>query len=599
MVVERSEHQESTRVRFAAICLLLILALSLPLEPSMAHGPSKGNPRSSASEAESLRRFFADDWRYWMEQYPEFATNFGYSRQNRRWTDYSPAAIERRNHHLYQSLQALDRIDRVNLPAPERLNFDLYRKLLTTAIGGLRFHNEPFPFAAAFIHSLDLPLNQREGVLQDVENAIAQMPAEHLSDYEDIVARLDSVPALVDQTIALLQQAIERGVVPPRITISGVPKQLEDQLFADAMASPLLSAFRHISNQVPAAKQEPLRKAASASYLEKVVPSFRKLHDFLISTYLPRCRLTIAVSASPGGTERYAYDVSWHTTTPLTPQEIHEMGLQEVHRIHGEMEKEIAALGFKGTFAEFTYFLRTDPQFFFTDPQGPVVAYRDIAMRAEPQLTSMFGKLPRLRYGVEPVPDSLAPSRITAYYEPGVPGSRPAYFMVNTYSLKDRPKWQMEAVALHEAVPGHHLQTALAQELDDVPEFRKNLAFTAYTEGWGLYAEHLGAEMGFYTDGYQRFGHLNLEMWRAARLVVDTGIHSMGWTRDQAIEYCRDHTGLTDGEIEIEVDRYIAWPGQGLAYKIGELKIKQLRTDAERELGTAFSRQRFHDAVLD
>ncbi len=287
------------------------------------------------------------------------------------------------------------------------------------------------------------------------------------------------------------------------------------------------------------------------------------------------------------------------TTTDLTPQQIHDIGLREVARIRAEMEALIPTTGFQGSFDEFVRFLRTDPRFFFDKPEDLVSAYRDIAKRADPELTRLFGRLPRLPYGVIAVPAYAEKSTTTAYYEGGAPAAgRPGYYFVNTYDLKARPKWEMEALTLHEAVPGHHLQTALAQEMEGVPEWRRHDDHTAFTEGWGLYAESLGGEMGFYQDPYSKFGQLTYEMWRAVRLVVDTGMHSLGWSRDRAIEYFKANAPKTEHDIVVEIDRYIVWPGQALAYKIGELKIKELRALAEKELGAKFDVRAFHDEVL-
>jgi uncharacterized protein (DUF885 family) len=323
------------------------------------------------------------------------------------------------------------------------------------------------------------------------------------------------------------------------------------------------------------------------------------LHDYIASTYLPACRDTIAATALPNGAAAYAFHVRWQTTTDLTPQQIHEIGLSEVKRIRGEMDRVIASTGFKGSFHDFTEFLRTDARFYYDKAEDLVNGYRIIDKKIDPELAHEIGKLPRLTYGVCPIPDFKAPSQTTAYYQPGSPAvGRPGCFFVNTYNLHARPKWEMEALSLHESVPGHHLQLSLAQEMQDVPEFRKHVGYSAFVEGWALYGESLGEELGQYKDPYSKFGQLTYEMWRAVRLVVDTGMHSMGWTREQAIQFFKDNTGKTDQDITVEVDRYIVWPGQALAYKLGQMKIRELRTEAEKKLGTKFDVRKFHDAVL-
>jgi len=590
------------RARVSRTILLCLLTLLVPGAALGQPAPRAERDRSSArsaSEVQRLRQFLSEEWKRWMTEYPEVATEVGYPGQNRRWTGFSPAAIEQRNQHPRNSLKTLLTIDRLKLPPAEQLNYDLYRKLLESAVEGEKYHFDPLPFGLDTPRNLWMPVNQREGVQLDIERVINLMPTERVGDYEDIVARLEGVPVLVDQTIALMQQGLRNGWTPPKITLRDVPKQVEDQIVTNTMASPLLRAFRNFPASIPeAAERDRLIRQAVTAYRGKVAPAFRKLHDFLKETYMPACRETIAATALPDGAAAYAYLVRWHTTTSLTPQQIHEIGLAEVKRIRAEMDQVIAETGFQGTFPEFSAFLRKDSRFYFDDAASLVSAYRDIAKRADPALARLFGKLPRLPYGVIPIPAFKAPTETTAYYEAGSPAAgRPGWYYVNTYDLKSRPKWEMEALSMHEAVPGHHLQIALAQELEDVPEFRKHIGYTAFVEGWGLYSESLGGEMGFYTDPYSKFGQLTYEMWRAIRLVVDTGMHTMGWSREQAIRFFLENASKTEHDIVVEVDRYIVWPGQALAYKIGELKLKELRAYATRELSERFQIRAFHDAL--
>jgi len=379
-----------------------------------------------------------------------------------------------------------------------------------------------------------------------------------------------------------------------------VPKQIVDLIPPDAMKSPLLQPFQKFPPAIGEADRAKLVAQAKEIYTKSDVPAFNRLHDYLVSNYIPSCRESIAVSDLPNGAAAYAYQVRYHTTTSLTPAQIHGIGLAEVKRIRAEMDKIIQSIGFKGSFREFTDFLRKDPRFFYEKPEDLINGYRIITKKIDPELAHEFGKLPRLPYGVTPIPDFDAPSQTTAYYQGGSESAgRPGQYFVNTYNLKARPKWEMEALSLHESVPGHHLQLALAQELEDVPEFRKYFDSTAFVEGWGLYAESLGEEMGMYQDPYSKFGQLTYEMWRAVRLVVDTGMHAKGWTRQQAIDFFRENTSKTDQDITVEVDRYIVWPGQALAYKIGQMKIRELRARAEKELGSRFDVRAFHDAVLE
>ena len=553
----------------------------------------------SRRPADALRAQLDEDWKYWMTQYPELATSVGYPGQNDRWTDYSQAAVDARAAYLKKSLERLGTVDRGVLDAGDQLNLDLYRRLIENAIRGLDFHNDALPIAGEVPHNLFMPLNQMEGVQQDVPRTIASMPTGTREDYEHLVARLQRVGALVDETIALMEQGLSAGMTPPQVTLRDVPGQIKALIAADPEKSPMLASLSTWPASVSEKDRADLTKRAVTAYQDSVIPAFKKLDQFVESRYLPACRAATGASALPNGAAMYAYNVKWHTTTDKSPEEIHALGLQEVARIRKDMDDVIAASGFKGSFADFAKFLRTSPQFYFKDSQSLVTAYRDIAKRADPELSHLFGHLPQTPYGVKEVPAAVAPSQTTAYYEQGAfTAGRPAYMFANTYKVEARPTWEMETLTLHEAVPGHHIQVALAQELEGLPEYRKVASFTAFVEGWALYAESLGDEMGFYRDPYSRFGRLTYDMWRAVRLVIDTGLHAMNWTRDQAIEYFRANAAKTDQDITVEVDRYIVWPGQALGYKIGQLKILELRNDAERRLGPRFDVRQFHDVVL-
>ena len=540
-----------------------------------------------------------EEWKFWMEQYPEAATQVGYPGQDARWTDYSQAAIDGREAYLKKSLERLRGINRDHLEPHDQLNYDLYRDLLQTAVDGLRFHNDAMPLRFVTASNLMMPIDQMGGVQQGIPRLISLMPAANRQDYENIIARLQGVQALIDQTIAMLERGVAAGLTPPAIVMRNVPGQAAGQVVADPLQSPLLEAFRRFPSTIPENERAELTKRATDAYVQVVRPAFEKLRDFLGTRYLPACRQTTAAVALPDGPSLYAYNVRWHTTTSLSPEQIHEIGLAEVKRLRAEMDKVIAAAGFSGSYEDFIRFLRTDPQFYFTDANALVAAYRDIAKRADPELAPLFGRLPQSPYGVKVVPEAAAPSQTTAYYEPGAFNvGRPGYMYANTYKLEMRPKWEMEALTLHEAVPGHHLQISLAQELRGLPEFRKNSSYTAYVEGWALYAESLGEDMGFYQDPYSKFGQLTYEMWRAVRLVVDTGLHSMNWTRQQAIDFFTANAAKTEQDIIVEVDRYIAWPGQALGYKIGQMKIRELRGASARQMGNRFDLRGFHDTVL-
>lgn len=575
---------------------LVLLALVSAPPPAAAQRPAEDYHREYAAliaqrgrvpDARRLHRLFEVNWRYRMREFPEFATYVGYPGQNARWTDRSPEAIARRKRELEEPLRVLRSIDRARLGPADRLNYDLFRRGLELAREGARFKDEY------------LPINQLGGAQQDLAQVLAIAPNRSVADYEDMLARLRAVPAVVDQEIALMRRGVEEGITPPRVVLRDVPDQVRNQIVDDPLASPLLRPFGRFPAAVAEADRDRLRGEAARIYAEAVRPAFERLLRYLTDEYIPRARESVGMGALPDGAAWYAYRVRRYTTTDLDPERIHQLGLAEVKRIRGAMDSLIASTGFKGSFADFTRFLRTDPRFFFTDSAALIQATRDLAKRIDPELIKLFGKLPRLPYGVTPVPAYAAKSQTTAYYEPGsLKAGRPGTYFVNWYDLESRPKWEMEALTLHEAVPGHHLQLALADELEGVPDFRKYADYTAFVEGWGLYAESLGPELGLYTDPYAKFGQLTYEMWRAIRLVLDTGIHAKGWTRDQAIAFFRENSAKTDHDIEVEVDRYIVWPGQALAYKLGELEFKELRAYATTELGSRFDLRAFHDRVL-
>src|SRR5580698_1135909 len=585
-------------MRMFVLSVIAFGSLFLPLFAVTANSDSISDAQSD--EVRKFRAYLDADWKHWMEEYPEVATSVGYPGQDARWPDDSPAGIQRRDKHLAESIAQLKAIRRDALPASEQLNFDLYSQLLEASHEGLKYGDDPFPFRFVVPHSLWMPINQMEGVQQGAADALENTPHHNAAEYEIILQRMKSLPAYVDQQTDLMKEGQKRGYTPPKITLRDLPKQIADLIPADPMASALLQPFNEFPTSISESDRTRLTDQAKQIYTSSVAPAFQRLHDYVANTYLPACRDNIAASSLPEGSAAYTFHVRWQTTTNLTPQQIHEIGLSEVKRIRGEMDKIISSVNFKGSFREFTKFLRTDPQFYYDKADDLVNGYRVIAKKIDPELAHEFGKLPRLPYGVCAIPDFKAPSQTTAYYQPGSPAvGRPGCYFVNTYNLNARPKWEMEALSLHESVPGHHLQLSLAQEMDNVPEFRKHVGYSAFVEGWALYGESLGEELGMLKDPYSKFGQLTYEMWRAVRLVVDTGMHSMGWSREQAIQFFKDNTGKTDQDITVEVDRYIVWPGQALAYKLGQLKIRELRTEAEKKHAAAFNVRKFHDAVLE
>ncbi len=578
-------------MRSIALGLALVLASrATAQQPAVHDWPARYNAlvaqKGQAADSMRLHNLFDLDWEYGNIEYPEGATAVGYPGQNGRWTDQSLDAIARRKKELQLPLAVINSIDRGALSAADQLNYDLFKKNTVDAIEGTRFPGEY------------LAIGPRGGP-QGLSETLAENPNSTVADYEDILARLHGVPVVLEQTTVLLQKGLAAGVIWPKITLRDVPGQVQALLTADPMKSPLLGPFTRFPTNIGAADRERLTAAAVAAYNTEVKPAYQTLHDYLEKTYVPGARESIAMSALPDGEAWYAYNVRIQTTTTRTPKQIHETGLAEVKRIRAQMDSVIAAVGFKGSFADFVKFLRTDPRFYFTDSASLVRAYRELVKRVDPELPKLFGKLPRLTYGVATIPSYIAKSATMAYYQPGSPdAARAGYYYVNTYDLSARAKWEMEALSLHESVPGHHLQIALSQELEGVPKFRRYGGYTAFVEGWALYGESLGPQLGMYTDPYSKFGQLTYEMWRAVRLVIDTGMHEFGWTRQQAITYFTENSAKTEHDIVVEVDRYITDPGQALAYKTGELKIKELRAYAQSELGAKFDIREFHDQVL-
>jgi uncharacterized protein (DUF885 family) len=543
---------------------------------------------TSSSPAKKLNELFDEDWEWTLQNYPEYATFLGDNRFNDRLIDFTRPAIEARHAHQRQMLERVEKIDRSQLIGQDTISYDLFLLDKQIAVEAQRWPTEL------------MPLSQIEGPHIGFAQLAGSSPFRNVGDYENYLARLGAYSTQLDQVIELMKRGMETRWLYPAVPLRSVPSQIEGQIVEDPTASPLYKPFQSFPAEISEAEGQRLSEGGRRQIKESVIPALRKLNTFVKDRYLPACRSEIAVSALPDGEAYYAHSVRRLTTTNLTPREIHEIGKKEVARIRGEMEAVVRKVQFKGSFNDFISFLRNDKQFYFSKGEDLVVAYRDISKRADAALPELFAELPRNPYGVREIPSYEAPAQTTAYYQPGAAdGSRAGYFWVNTYRLDTRPKYEMEALSLHEAVPGHHLQISRAQELGGLPEFRRNGGYTAYVEGWGLYAESLGNQMGFYRDPYSKFGQLTYEMWRACRLVVDTGIHSFGWTRQQAIDFMKENTAKTENDIVVEVDRYIIWPGQALAYKLGELKIKELKTKAKRELAEKFDVRKFHNALLD
>ncbi len=541
---------------------------------------------AASAEDKRLNNLFDRIWEFQMLSDPTFATYVGYPGQNANWRDVSLEAVSKSDKQLRSFLEEIRAIDSSKLSETSAFDQMLVEKHLADQVAGIQFPEEL------------ILIYQLGGVQQDVAGTLEMMPKAKAQDFEDRIARLSKVAGLVDDTIAVLRVGLDKGVTPPAVTLRDVPQQIRNVMTENPADSPLLASFTGFPETISAAQQADLIARAKKIISGEINPAFERLLQFMEQEYIPGSASSIAMKDLPRGEAWYRHRVRHYTTLDKDPRDIHELGLSEVKRIRAEMDRVIAESGFKGSFAEFTEFLRTDPQFFTKTPEELLMRYRDIAKRADPELARLFGKLPRLPYGVIPIPDYAAKSQTTAYYWGGSSkDGRPGYFYANTYALETRPTWEMEALTLHEAMPGHHLQISLAQELPEAHPLLRNLFYTGFVEGWGLYSESLGEEMGFYQDPYSKFGQLTYEMWRAVRLVVDTGMHLFDWDRQKAIDFFAANTAKTLHDIEVEIDRYIAWPGQALAYKLGELTIKNLRAKAAARLGDEFDIREFHDQV--
>ncbi len=557
--------------------LALLMLISAPvLAPSPA----------AADASADLQALFEREWQRDLSDNPLLATYRGDTRYDARWPDISPAAQDARNAADAKVLDDLAKIPRAELSAAQQLDYDLFR-----------YEYEDRKAAAAF-HPEYYEIRARDGP-QALNEVSELMPFETVANYETWLKRLAAMPAYLDQYGEQLKRAAAAKHTQPRVIMDRVLPQLLVQAPDDPDKNPFYGAFTRYPDSIPAAERARLTAAARKVIAEAVIPAYRRFTAVFQETYLPACRETVGIWDTPDGRAFYANRARYHTTTALTPEQIHEIGLAEVARNRREMQKVMDEVGFKGDLVDFFEHLRTDPQFYYQTPDELFRAYAFITKVIDPELPKHFGKLYRTPFGLRAIPENSAPTTTTAYYQgPSIDGTRPGYYYVNLYRPEVRPKYEMEVLTAHEAAPGHHLQIALAQEQMDLAKFRRFGGHTAYVEGWALYSERLGYELGLYKDPYSRFGQLTYDQWRAVRLVVDTGIHRMGWTRQQAIDYFMANAAKTETDIVNEIDRYIAWPGQALGYKIGQLKILELRQRAGQALGERFDIRDFHDTIL-
>jgi len=524
-----------------------------------------------------------------MREHPVEASLDGFHQYDDRWPDLSLAAIAREHHENEGTLADLAKIDRGALSQADKINYDLFKYRYERRVNA-------YPF-----HGYLLALNQLDGI-QLSSSLTRTLRFQSQADYESFVKRLETFGASMDQTIGLLREGLREKITQPRVVMRRIPHQIAAQIVSSAAESRYYDPFRKMPDTIPAAEQASLRRRAAEAIMADVVPAFRRMRKFFRDEYLPHCRTSTGASDLPNGRAYYALLVRQATTTEMTPKQVHELGLEKVKQVSAEMEKVFHEIGFKGSYQDFLNTLRTDPRFYYRDPKDLLEAYQAAAKRVDPHLVDFISTrlLPRVPYGVRPIPAALAPDTYPAYsVPPAGDGSVAGYVEVNLYKPASRPKYEIQVLMCHEGRPGHQLQIPIAMELEGIPQFRRFDYYSAYGEGWALYSETLCDEMGLYDDPYSRFGYLDYQMWRAVRLVVDTGLHEYGWSRARAISYFESHTALSEQNIETEVDRYIAWPGQALAYMVGELRIQDLRHKAEQALGPDFNLREFHDVVLE
>ena len=553
--------------------------LLLLVIPAISHAAENG-------PAQALHQLFDQDWEYQMAHDPVSASELGDRRWNDQWENLSLSSLHEQFQHAREMLARLHAIDRAQLSAQDQISYDVFE-----------YNNNDYVEGEQ--HKWYLVRTDTFDGIQTIEGVVNSLRFETVKDYDDWLGRMRNFPVYMDQNIALMREGIKDRILLPKVIGEKVLTQLNGMDWQDPTKHGFYKPFLKIPPAFPESDKRRLTAAARQEIKTDVLPAFQRFRDFMQNEYVPASFEQVGAWQVLNGDATYAYLARSRTTTNLTPQQIHEIGLQEVKRIGAEMDKVREQSGFKGTSQEFFHFLRTDPRFYARTSAELLEYTRARAKEIDPLLVKLFRTFPRLPYGVEPVPSEIAPGMPAAYADAAAPdGSRPGYFYINTYKPETRPEYEITSLILHEAVPGHTFQGGIAIELKDIPKFRRYGGYSAYQEGWALYCESLGDELGLYGDPYVRFGRLSNEMWRAVRLVVDTGMHYKHWTRQQAIDYFLAHVATTEYNATSEVDRYISWPGQALAYKIGELKIEQLRQRAEKELGPQFDIRAFHDALL-
>jgi uncharacterized protein (DUF885 family) len=554
---------------------------------ALAFGSSAMASATESEAGKQLSKLLDDHWEWTVKENPLFATSTGDHRFNDKLPQVSPADSKRRHEKDREFFARWEALERDGLSDAERVNYDIIGRQLREDIAEYGFESHL------------IPITHRSGFHVEFPELRRETPLETTKDYENYIARLRALDDYAKGHIELMRAGIAAEQTLPEVVLRKWEPSVEAHIADDPERSLLYEPLAKFPPSVPESEHQRLRESAREAIRDGVLAGYRRFRDFMRDEYVPAARGSISASALPEGRDFYRHRVRKFTTLDLTPDEVHQMGLEEVKRIRAEMDEVVRRAKFEGDFEEFVEYLQEEPKFYAETPEQLMKECSLILKKIDGELPRLFGHLPRMPYGLRPVPDYIAPRTTSAYYQrPTGDGTRAGFFYLNTYNLKARPLFALPALALHEAVPGHHLQLAIQQELADLPMFRRFSDVTAFIEGWALYSERLGLESGFYEDPYSDFGRLSMEMWRACRLVVDTGIHWKDWSREKAIAFLDENSAQPLHNIEAEVDRYIAWPGQALAYKVGELKIRQLRQSAEETLGDAFDLRAFHDVVL-
>ncbi|MFB2639475.1 DUF885 family protein [Shewanella bicestrii] len=567
------------------ICALSACSTVLPPIESTKQTTVAVAQSTAKTMAPALQAIVDQSWQLQLSASPEMAYGMGDKSAAGKLQDLSPEALTKLNQGQIAILAQLKALDRSKLSKEDKINAQILEDQIQNEVDLYKYKDYYLPITA-------------ESGFHAYISSIAQGRFNTLEDYQNYLGKLKALPTYFAQQTHWLKQGLKEGITPPKATLKGFENSISAYILPVEKSS-YFKPFTQYPSHFTEAQKAQLTQEGRASVEQNVLPTYKAFYDFMTQEYMPNTRKNIAANSLPDGDAFYENRVRYYTTLNMTSAEVHELGLKEVKRIRQEMEQVIKSVGFKGSFADFLHFLRTDPQFYTTSADQLLKEAAFIAKKADAMLPKYFGKLPRKPYGIAPVPAEIAPKYTSGRYSGSNRDDEPGYYWVNTYALDKRPLYELEALTLHEAVPGHHLQISLNSELSSLPDFRRYSYISAFGEGWGLYSEYLGLEAGFYQDPYSNFGRLTYEMWRAARLVVDTGMHAQGWSREQAIEFMASNTALSLHNVTTEIDRYITWPGQALSYKIGELTIKRLRAKAEQALGDKFDIRAFHDAVLE